>query len=749
QTAGAQELTPGATITILTQRRWLNAGQPDAFTAFTTQQQKLRLDSIVPVNRARSIWLSQNESSTNGLMASHTDVVVGADGRVFSLLTMVNKRAAPQECGGPSPKRAAEDRDGASIELTEQFDGIGDFFSSQRPVAGTTRAAIARSATAGASHSLLRGTRVTRFLRDSVLRGMRLALVRDSAEVTLNDAIPWDAGLTGRYETPPDSIATVSRNARGTVTGWRLVNPLNGMTLWIADTVALHGTATLHLADGRSFRSATRLDQRTTAVIALVDSAPVVAMAPARPPVDVISDTSLMRRLGARDPVVRDSFLQVLARSRDFAAHTAAIRALHVSGVPNDAVTAAILSTGDTAVLYPQFIYGLSSASYDLVHPLLADPGYAFNHGVHPDLYFFVGALQLLPNAALPDSTRWTCPAALCRAIANEWPSAHEPRLKQLGLIARFALDPARWADTVITLARSHPFLREAALAAVGANPVRTTRDSVFAVPPVGAPWQAWAGWLRSFESSYDTRTWTPPQLAPSIPPAAVSALRTVERTQHRDVAAEFLTRFGSADDSGRFVFGTMLIAVRPGFRTDQDALVAFTTGSALDRALAYRGFSARTRAAGVADSTAMREITEHVAAMILDGAAPWPEFHNPGASLARAVVRDTLPPTVHRYLVGDSIPAEIARNFIARGYRRPGGWADDSAGRIVVELGAVQRMGPLYSITFSRYGAATGPASRFASLADGRTFVVFRTADGWRTYVPPKQTISIVCMME
>ncbi|HEX3928564.1 MAG TPA: hypothetical protein VHW65_11250, partial [Gemmatimonadales bacterium] len=622
----AQELKPRATVTIDVQSRWLNASQPAAFTQFTNQRLQLHVDSVVLGRDDRRVWLSQNYNL--GGVSTTLRGSVDASGRAAGLLVILGK--APSQSCGPPQGRGQVDRDGGSITLTEQLGGLGVFFAQSNQVSRMSRAALATTAAVGKSHSVMRGSRITRFLRDSVVRGLHLALLRDSAEITLSDNVPWDAG-TPEYDRFPDSIPTVSHDVRGSITGWRLVNPQNGRTLWIADTTTLRGTATLHLADGRIFHTTTQYDQRTTAIVADSGAPPVAPLPPAQSQLAFYADTSLHRRLAAGDATATDSVLRILDHPPSPAAHEIAIRALagFSSGRQSGAVREWILRSGDTATVFGEFMAnGMSPAAYDLVHPVLADPRYAFNHGVHPETYFWWERLQLLANAPISDSTHWGCPAPLCRAIASEWPSAPEPHLRELGLVARFALDPMRWADTVIGLARSHPMLEEAARTAVGAN-ATGGRDDMLPVPPSGASWHRWAAWLATF---YPNESFAPGSYTPAVPTVAVNAVRTVERIQHRNVAAELLDQFAHADDSARFVFGTMLTALNPRYRSEQDALIAFTTGDALDQLLAYRGFSARMSATTIADSAAVREIVEHVAAMILDGAAPWPEFHNPGA---------------------------------------------------------------------------------------------------------------------
>jgi hypothetical protein len=75
--------------------------------------------------------------------------------------------------------------------------------------------------------------------------------------------------------------------------------------------------------------------------------------------------------------------------------------------------------------------------------------------------------------------------------------SAREPRLRDLGLLARLVTDPARWANEVRQRADSSFMLRLAAPLFDGA-PIFVPGNAGPAIPAAGAPWSDWLEWTTS-----------------------------------------------------------------------------------------------------------------------------------------------------------------------------------------------------------------------------------------------------------
>lgn len=735
-------------LVITGESRWLNGGQPVAFNRMKDWfPETLEFDSTQATPGGTRVFLSPRFTILGDYTTSRTTVTRDRSGHVTDIASY-NVRFLSNACGPIAPLTTPLEIDESlqeEADLTTEMRVLAPFFEAS-PVAGREyRRQIAFSIVKGLSRSQVSGVRISKRIGDSVVNRRHYLIVRDSASLSAretridpNGYADWDHGA--------DSIPLIERVVAGTVVGKRLVEAITGQTAWLADTTAFHGTATLRLADGRTFTSPTRFDQaeevaRLNGVAAEVQSQAAFARQRAAE-FSGVADSATSRRIAQHDPGVRDSLMRLFRFSQRAAQRDSAMEVLRFGyALGWEEVLRAKLEAGDTAEYLRYFTDKWATPDlYALVRSALADPGVAFDHGMerswflHPVVHAMLGN----PPALVADTAKWPCRPAVCRALASEWPAAPDPRFRETGLVARFVLDPVRWADTVIALARSgHVYLTDAAALASGEGTLPFGgAASPTAIPAPGAPWDAWSRWMTGTRQ-YPLDTF--PKLV-DFNGAHRVAIEMRQLITGRQFTNEFAGRFRAAtNDTERFVFGTMLDALAPDYRSRAEISAAFDAGSELDRELAYHHLAHAFGPYQPADSATIADIAGRLIAMLAGRGQPWPPMPGSMPGQETTIRPDTLPLGTPRYFVADSLPRWVRDSVAAAGYVvRASGWRRvDTTTSVTVHVGPIRQLGPLTLVEAKRVTVLPGRAGTYQGNQELWGFYLYHGSRGWQVFTP------------
>ena len=449
-------------IEIETRARILRARQEPRFTSFSDLSRWIFIDSTRSVNGGRELLLSFGAGQRATILTDST-------GHVTSLTTI--------------PRPGQGSRPSGRLDLFESYDGplalpatrVWDLVPTFRPARKWTDT-IALVAAVEGNRQALSGTRVSRVIGDTIVAGRRLYIVWDSAAVHYDEIALVE---TSTLETP----ATEIQAAAGVIRGRMLFDPEWRLFRERDDTMLLAGTGELRYPDGRAFTTPLR-QERTRHWITYDSSgyaARQIAMAADRERtmggMVRVPTNDTDRRLRDGDHALRDSLLSawrathapngyigLYNRLSYWTRDTALVRRL-------DSLRTA---DGDSAFIIDQLSrraydprsWPMDTATMSQLIAVMANPGLAFAFGVSRDrAYEDLGqALRTWPPAGVRDTSGWPCSPRACRMLAEQWPIAAEPRLRQLGLIAHFVLDPRGWTDTLLAHAAPSAPLLVAAL---------------------------------------------------------------------------------------------------------------------------------------------------------------------------------------------------------------------------------------------------------------------------------------------
>jgi hypothetical protein len=352
---------------------------------------------------------------------------------------------------------------------------------------------------------------------------------------------------------------------------------------------------------------------------------------------------SLRERLAAGEAGVTDSLMNVVRMGADPAGRRAALHLLLDWGRPDAAKVRTrgelSLVMGDTArylaglhnrLLGWHVPFTVEELGYAL--PLMADPGLAHDFGLEEERYYENARRGLLgrPPAVTPDTASWTCEPAACRLLQRQWWEAEEPRLRELGLVALFAADPASWADTVLALGDRSPFLAPAVLLARG---VGSSGSASLQLPMPGleAGWRDWSRWMVArrprYSQSQDPVAW--------FQDSHRVAIRMTELHTGRDIVAELREQAAeAAGDTAVLVYSTLLSGLGA-MMSDPDTVAHYLTSDSPElRVVARRQLRRLLAEAEPAAPALAAEVVNRLLAVLLEGEDPWPELH-PGEARA------------------------------------------------------------------------------------------------------------------
>ena len=591
-----------------TLERWMNGRQQARFAPWSAPHARIHIDSIRAVgdNRALFVTLARTGHGRDSATILHD-----AGGQVLRLgvgLAAYKKLGVP--AAGDSARFERSRRfpvDGhLSLPATRLWDLVRTFPGAPRRGARWTDT-LARLAIDPPYRQSLIGSRVSQILGDTVLDGRRLWVVRDSASVHYEERFE-------EHERTLNVTVSITRQVAGTERGILLYDPELRLFRERADTTNLTGTAVLQYPDGRSFRTPTRFNRTRSWRL-----------------YDATRYARYRDSLNARMASQRGGMVVPFEGERE----------------DPERVQTARIAAGDTNLLY----HRLSNRAYPgpsdtaNVRAMLAfmrDPGLMWDFNLPRDWLYenLAQSLTLWPPALASGSAseRVGCVPDACRLLAAQWDddAAREPRLRDVGLIARFTLDPRRWADTVLSLGGDgrRPLLRDAVMLArgVGATWPAAAKHEM---PPPQSDWRVWLEWMNGKNAEARARdaelarqyTWARDTVTrPRVQGSHRTAILMYSIRTGRDIVGELRRAYSSAtSDTARLVFGTMLQGLGALELTDQQIVEAFRSGDPSRGALARQVLLARfNREARALDSGVAASLVHRVLEVLVDTASLW-----------------------------------------------------------------------------------------------------------------------------
>jgi hypothetical protein len=694
---GAQEPPPPQRMLRSQWDRWILAGQKEESTPRDWSLETIRIDSMVETLGQRVVYLSQ----ANQAMGS---VTFNSSGALESTTAAMHPPPPESVARMQSPERER-------FELARRFENMSQmdgrlwlagtrfwpvtyaFHPERLAVGGRWRDEVAftetdddlRQEMGSARHSVITG--------DTVIDGQLLWMIRDSAQVRLLDRFP-----------PTEREALRTREVVGIEIGRMAWDPVAQLPRWRDDSLLTTGTIRDSLPDGRLLVTTARYER--------------------------------YRHLRVLDSgAVRDTLYswREAARPRHAPSPSAGLR------------PSLLLATGDTAAALRALAYSglpyrtpMNVEEARLVVAVLSDPQRALQWGA---LSSFIEAdtrsrmLGEVP-ALTPDSTRWRCEPTACGVIAAQWPSAREPELRYLALTARFALDPRRWADTILSRAGEDSIRLSSAAFLVRGVATTWEAGSRAPLPEPDASWQAWMEWMDGVNAAYVARFGNRPAFRMRFEESHLQAIRMRELLTGRNVASELQASLRSAPgDTARSVYRFLLTHL--GVPQEPAELIAqrIRAGSSVDRSAAHREATTLLHSAPLADSSTTRTIQEMLLDAALEGRGPW------------AVPDSSGRPTMRQWSprAGDSVfvKAHALHPALRTKWSGFGRMVTDTSWKppieqapvSVYEISAVQRNGPLARVRFDFWywtpGARAAPAP--GAMATGYTIDLLETNTGWQ----------------
>lgn len=667
--------------------RWMHGNQQPRSTPFLATRRWVMVDSSRADRAGRRLYLTLERHAYGRDSAL---IVVGANGQV----THLDAGLAPlptSSAAYPGMAERYEDmqRRGpgdAGVSLAEsRLWHLVPSAPRQAPRVGLSwQDTIARVASDGPFRQAMHGTRTSRIVGQRVVDGRRLWLVRDSATVTYEEQYP-------EHERTLDTTVLVSRRAAGTIRGVHLYDPALLLARSRDDTTSLSGDATLRYPDGRTFSTPAHFE-RTRHWTLLDASAYAARMTELRTARDraaggmvLAPDTRSDKRPSASDAKARDSLRT--ASDSDLARRYTALAEKPMRNEPLD-------TAGLRAML-----------------PFMEDPGLAWSVDQSRDWPYenLAQALTTRPPAVGTADSPYrsvACTPAACRLLADQWHSARESRLRDVGLVALVATDPARWADTLLALdGPQHPLLHDAALLVRGVGATWPAASKA-PMPPTGSDWHAWLEWMDSRDPRYvaiKRESSLPPRFKQDTLPQVrfeeshVTAIRFFEARAGRAIVAELRRGYDTAlSDSARLVFGTMLEGIGALEATDQRLVAWFRSGNPAQVALARRLLSSGFEKSVRADPSVSATLLERLLAAIVDSAPLWP-YGVAGAEAPRGEPATLHMPRSGFFIDSTGLPPGILARWGSRvRLASPSAWneRDTRAGGVLYSIAPIMTWG-------------------------------------------------------
>jgi hypothetical protein len=769
QGALSQRISSPTAVEIRSHERWLEGREQPRFTPFDSSTRWLFVDS------ARAEGSSRRWFVSIGRGAKEQASVLVRDG-IVSAITAAGPRAAralPPGLDSMELMRFQLFKNGLgalALPATAVWDLVPSFHPLRLASGMQWTDTIALETEALGNKQELNGRRVSTLVADTTVDGRRLWIVADSARVRYDE-------LALRKERTLDTLAATQRLATGIVRGRMLYDPALGLFRDRIDTTLLIGSAELRYPDGRAFRVPARYE-RTRHWI-LYDSSSYQERARQLQAerersysggVVIVATNPIDERLSKGDTLLRDSLFHVWRTSDDPDLRARLYGQLSLWSRRDTAFVLRLrdmrMADGDSAAWlealaareYTQRARSpaIDSATMRRLIAIMADPGYPFAFGVQRDIFYedLVQSLLASPPAVTSDTSKWPCAPDACRLLAAQWHDATEPRLRKVGLVAAFVLDPHRWADTLVAFpggARSS-LLATATLLARGVGSTFPA-SSKAPIPLPDANWHAWVAWMTGVDSAFArwTRSALPPRLQRAQPLLGFDgshrvALRFTELRTGRNISAELRDAWTHATtDSARVVYEYLLYSLGD-YRPPPDSIAAHFRSSAVVRhGLARIELeSMLTDSTPLADSATVVRLDDDLIAMTLADGRPWRTLDaSPDARPALPSREFDVETT---YLLADSVPPAVRAKWAGRVRMTTAAeWKarSERAAGTLFTLMPVRRAGPFVRLGLESAGRASrrddqAPWLYYASTTyylmqlDGQWVIV--GAGGWIT---------------
>jgi len=339
-----------------TRSRWMHGRQQARFSPFTSESTPLFVDSIRTDGDRRRLFL------TMGHPASGPDsavVTLDVSRRAFEVRTRLAPLTAPPgilNLTGYAVQFLMERRRQIGVEKGRVWDLVPSLPPETPRIGLVWRDTIGYVSDDGPFHHSLRGTRVSRIVRDTVVGGHRMWLVKDSA------AVRYEESYLVR-EWTLDTTVLESRTGTGTVRGVHVLDTDLDLFRWREDTTRLQGEAVLRYPDGRSFRTPARYEatRRWTlydprAFQIHVDDDIAADLRRFGGIVSVPSN-AIEERLRAGDTVARDSLMREWRRTSDPDSAERIFLSLRTWSQSEAALLRMRFAAGDTGFLYRELAY--------------------------------------------------------------------------------------------------------------------------------------------------------------------------------------------------------------------------------------------------------------------------------------------------------------------------------------------------------------------------------------------------------
>jgi hypothetical protein len=344
---------------------------------------------------------------------------------------------------------------------------------------------------------------------DTLIEGVRHWILHDDAAVTVSEVLRREGeGF--------DSAAVTRREWRGTIRGRSIVDSLGARLVWRRDTVVLrgevrnerHGLPPMRVAlryhGARSVRAMTpgayaQLEQEEARRRRATSTAPV--WAPTSP---------LGERLHAGDAALRDSLARAWTAGDD--STRLMIQGLFPFGT--DALIDSLRDAdGDLRHRYQQLENGPPLSNYtnewpqldgpliDSLLGLVRDPRplLKVGQGESGIVGRLEGLVRYVPYGPSGLTDPSICAAGACERIMALWPGDPDARLRDLGLLLRFRLQPSRYLSALVARQRSSPStLLDVEVSRLTTRGIVSQSGEVLGggIPPRGAGATDWIAYL-------------------------------------------------------------------------------------------------------------------------------------------------------------------------------------------------------------------------------------------------------------
>lgn len=463
-------------------------------------------------------------------------------------------------------------------------------------------------------------------------------------------------------------------------------------------------------------------------------------------------EDSLQKRLAAGNVALRDSLLHELDRSRDVEKRSQLRSVLeqwaggYGAGPFADTLRAHLLLAGDTAEvvrgLLDPAVTKLTSERLALILPFARDPGAAFDWGI-PISQFYENVEQRLaeyPPAVVQPAYRQMCTPVACAALASLHSAKGDARMRHVGLMAAFALDPLRWVDSVrADTVRAR--IRNLS-GGIGATWPASSHPHM---PPKGASWRAWAEWMNG-EAPSDSII-AGGVVAPEFrfEESHANAAAFYEILSGRNITAEWRDDADHATSAlEHYVFERML-AGRNAWHPSPDSVALWLTGlSTIGQARGALGAQVVMEGAPAPDSAAATALINRVLAHVIDGELPWPRIGSASAPMPTGSLLDNAtrpykglagqePQTI--FVKSAIVTAELRAKWGSRvTWITDPKWrlSEDSYPATVVTIYGLAARDVFASINADVFSARKGRRGIDAGNG-GNGYLLLRTPQGWR----------------